>query len=143
MASRDHSRFWRLCRIYFRRFRICVWMVILALLCGVLYLNQIGLPNFIKRPLLEKLHARGLDLEFTRMRWHFTHGIVAENVRFGRAQEPVSPQFFVREALVKLDFHALARLRLQVNGLVLRQGNLTWQFSDTNQVERKISIENI
>lgn len=143
MASRDHSRFWRICRIYFRRFRICVWLVILALLCGVLYLNQIGLPDFIKRPVLEKLRARGLDLEFTRMRWHFTHGIVAENVRFGRAQEPVSPQFFVREARVQLDYHALARLRLQVNGLVLRQGNLTWQFSDTNQAERKISIDNI
>ena len=31
MAARDSSRFWRRCRIGFRRFRMCTWLVILAL----------------------------------------------------------------------------------------------------------------
>jgi len=57
MASRPKSRFWRICRIYFRRLRITVWLLILALLGALVYLNQIGLPNLLKKPLLEKLRA--------------------------------------------------------------------------------------
>ena len=68
MAPAAKSRFWRKCRIYFRRFRITVLLVILALLGALIYLNQSGLPGFVKRPLLEKLRARGVDLEFSRLR---------------------------------------------------------------------------
>ncbi len=143
MAQRDKSRFWRICRIYFRRVRISVWLIVLTLLGCLIYLNQIGLPDFVKRPLIEKLHARGLDLEFTRMRWRFDHGIVAENVRFGRTNEPASPVFSVQEAQVQLDYRQLARLRLHINGLVLHEGDLSWQLGGTNGPGRKLSVENI
>jgi hypothetical protein len=76
--------------VYFRRLRIGVWVLILTLLGGVLYLNQIGLPDFAKQPLLENLRARGLDLQFSRLRLRWHYGIVAENVRFGRADEPLA-----------------------------------------------------
>src|ERR1043165_4024863 len=102
MASRPKGRFWRICRIYFRRFRITVWCLVLGLLGAVLYMNQIGLPGIIKKPLLEKLRARGLDLEFTRLRWSWYHGIIAENVRFRRPAEPLSPQIHVADVKLRL-----------------------------------------
>src|SRR5215204_6144280 len=114
MAKRDQSRFWRHCRIAFRRFRICVHVCILTFLCCLIYLNQVGLPGFLKRPLLEKLRERGVELEFSRLRWRWYHGIVAENVRFGQAHEPFSPKLSLKEVQVRLNTRALARLQLQV-----------------------------
>src|SRR5262249_25318075 len=108
MSARSHSRFWRLCRIYFRRFRICMWLIVLFLLGAWSYLNQVGLPGFVKKPLLDKLHARGIDLQFSRLRLRWYRGIVADNVRFGRANESQGPQLSVTEAEVRLNHKALA-----------------------------------
>src|SRR5882724_12785990 len=107
-ATRKPGRSWRLLRIYFRRFRICMWSVVLLLLCALLYVNQIGLPDFVKKPLLEKLRARGLDLQFTRLRLRFPHGIVADNVSFGQVGANSSPTFTLKEIQVRLDYAALA-----------------------------------
>src|SRR6266850_1534143 len=143
MAARHKSRFWRLCRIYFRRFRIMVWLLVLFLLGALVYVNQIGLPGFIKRPLLEKLHARGIDLQFSRLRWRWYQGIVAENVRFGQADERMGPQLTLREVQVQLNHRALRHFHLQVDSLVLRQGQLNWPFFATNQEMRQLSVQNI
>ena len=79
MAPRQKGRFWRTCRICFRWVRITVWLLILALLGVLIYLNQIGLPDFAKKPLLEKLRARGLDLQFSRLRLRWYGGLTARN----------------------------------------------------------------
>ncbi len=130
-------------RVVFRRFRITVWVIILLLLGCFVYLNQIGLPGFIKGPLLQAVRARGVDLEFTRLRWRWGHGVVAENVRFGPAAERLNPAFRIREAQVQLDYRALARLRVAVNGLVLRNGRLDWSMPETNGAAHVLSIENV
>jgi hypothetical protein len=143
MAPRHKGSFWRTCRVYFRRFRITVWLLILAVLGALLYLNQIGLPGFAKKPLLDNLRARGLDLQFSRLRLSSYHGIVAENVRFGRADEPLSPQLTVAQVQVRLDHKALAHLQFQVTSLVLRGGRLVWPLAETNQAPRQLAVENI
>ncbi len=143
MATRTKSRFWRICRVYFRRFRIAVWLVVLALVATFVYLNQVGLPGFVKEPLLENLRARGLDLQFSRLRLRWYRGLVAENVRFGRAGEPRTPQFTIQEGQLRLNHRAMTRLQLQVDSLMLRQGRLIWPVSDTNQAPRELAIENI
>ncbi len=135
--------FWRTCRVYFRRFRITVWLLILALLGGLLYLNQIGLPDFAKQPLLESLRARGLDLQFSRLRLRWHYGIVAENVRFGRADEPLSPKLTVAQVQLLLNHHALTRFQFQIDSLVLRRGRLIWPLAETNQAPRQLAVENL
>ena len=62
LAAMPPSRkrgFWQRCRIYFRRVRMLVWMTVLLLIGIWLYLNQVGLPGFAKRPLLEQLVDSG------------------------------------------------------------------------------------
>ena len=126
------SGFWRKCRVCFRWLRISAWLVVLAALCAVVWLNQIGLPDFLKTRLVATLRERGVDLEFTRMRLRFGHGIVAENVRLGDAQSAGSPALALAEIQLQLDFPALLRRQLQVDGLGLHQGKLTWPVSPTN-----------
>jgi hypothetical protein len=143
MATRPKSRFWRICRVYFRRFRIAVWLVVLVLVATFVYLNQVGLPGFVKKPLLENLRARGLDVSFSRLRLRWYRGLVAENLRFVRSDEPLSPQFTIQEAQVRLNHRAMTRLQLQVDSLILRHGRLVWPVPETNQAPRELAVENI
>ncbi len=143
MAAKHKRRFWRICRIYFRRFRITVWLLIFFLLAGVFYLNQVGLPDFIKRPLLDRLRARGVELEFTRLRLLWNRGLVAENVQFGRANENAGPHLTAREVEVGINYAALAHFQFQVSSLNLRRSDFQWPLVETNQPPRALVVSNI
>jgi hypothetical protein len=142
MPRQAKRSFWQRCRTYFRRFRIAVWLLILALLGAAIYLNQIGLPDFLKKPLLAKLRAHGVDLEFSRLRLRGYRGLVAEDVRFGRGG-PGGPELTLKEVEVRLNHRALVKLQLQVDSLVLRQGRLAWPLLETNRPPRALTVTNI
>src|SRR6187455_3318395 len=125
---RPRDRRWRR---YFRRFRIALLLGVLTFVGGLIYLNQIGLPEFLRRPLLEKLRDRGLDLRLSTLRLHFYRGIVAEDVKAGQMGDAAGPRFTAREADLNLSWPALARLQLVVNGVGLRDGQLSVPIADT------------
>src|SRR6266516_4704790 len=108
----------------FRWCRITLLVMVLLLLGGLVYLNRVGLPQFLKVRLLSELRARGVDLNFTRLRLRWYHGLVAENISLGRADDTVGPHLSVGQADIKLDPSALRHLRLQVNSLRLHEGRL-------------------
>ena len=143
MGAHHRRRFWRICRLYFRSFRILVWLLILTALGVLIYVNQIGLPDFIKGPLLDKLRARGLDLQFSRLRLSWYQGIVAENVHFGPADLEISPHLNVGEVQVRLNWKALSHLRIQVDSLMLRQGRISWALLETNRAPKDLSVAGI
>jgi hypothetical protein len=126
------SGFWRKCRIGFRWLRIATLLAVLALVCALVWFNRVGLPDFLKQPLVEKLRARGVELEFIRLRLRFERGIVAENVRLGHAATPDSPTLSLAEVQLRLNYRALLHRRLQIDGLVLRDGKLVWPLTSTN-----------
>lgn len=143
MPPRTPSSFWQRCRLWFRRVRLAVWLLAFVIVCAGLYGTQIGLPGFLKRPLLEVLRERGLELEYTRLRWHWYRGIVAENVRFSGAATADGPGFSARDAELDLDLRALLRGRMQVDGLVLHGGRLAWGIGETNAPSRMLCVEDI
>ena len=124
--------FWRKCRIGFRWCRIGTLLVVLALVFAFVWFNRIGLPDFLKTRLVQTLHARGIELEFSRMRLRVIRGLVAENVRIGDAKTHDSPVLSGAEIQLRLNFRALWQRRWEVNGLILRNGKLVWPFSPTN-----------
>ncbi len=126
--------FWRKCRITFRWFRFAVWLVVLAALATLLWLNRVGLPSFLKTDLVATLHERGVALEFSRMRLHLVHGVVTENVHIGQPKSEKSPALSAREVQLRLNIPALLHRRFQVDGLVLRDGKLTLPQSPTNRL---------
>jgi len=126
------SGFWRQCRIGFRCVRFAVWAAVLLLLAAFAWFNLVGLPGFLKTRLVTALHQRGVELEFTRMRLRLIHGLVCDNVRIGGAKNSDGPVLTAREVQLRVNFPALLRLHLQVDGLVLRNGNFTLPLSPTN-----------
>jgi hypothetical protein len=126
--------FWHKCRVGFRWCRISLWLVVLAVLCSIIWVNKIGLPDFLKTRLVATLHERGINLEFSRMRLHFVRGIVAEQVRIGGTRT-AGPLLTLAEVQLQLDFPALLRRQVSVDGLYLRQGRLVWPLSPTNRLQ--------
>jgi hypothetical protein len=124
--------FWRKCRAGFRWFRVTVLFAVLALVCALVWFNRIGLPDFLKRRLVETLQTHGIELEFTRMRLHFVHGLVIENVHLGHAEAPDDPVLSLAEVQLQLNYRALLRRQWQVDGLILRQGKFVWPLTPTN-----------
>lgn len=126
------SGFWRKCRITFRWFRIAVWLLVLLVLGAFLWVNRVGLPDFLKTPLVAALRERGVELEFSRMRLSLVRGLVADDVRAGEAGGPAGASFAARLVELELDFPELWNRRLALNGLVLRDGVFNLPFSPTN-----------
>ena len=89
-----------------------VMMGFLLLLIVFLDLNQIGLPEFAKRPLLEQLRSRGAELEFTRMRLRLGRGIVVEDVQLRRAGGTAGEQVALTQLQLKLRWSDLLRARV-------------------------------
>ena len=61
-----------------------VRLILLGLLIScstLLYLNQVGLPDFAKSMLQQELAANGLNLEFDRLRWGWQQGLVADQIQ--------------------------------------------------------------
>jgi hypothetical protein len=124
--------------------RIGVLLLILFVVATGAYLNQIGLPGFLKRPLLQKLHARGVDLQFSRLRLRWYRGIVAENVRFGRVETgATNPQLSLDEVQVRFNHEALKQFKLSVDSLILNGGRLLWTLRESNQPTKELAITNI
>src|SRR5271170_2193787 len=128
----DMAGFWRKCRTTFRWCRITAWLIVLLGLCAGIWLNRIGLPDFLKTRLVAALRADGVQLEFTRMRLSLVRGIVADDVRVGDAQNSGVATLAAREVQLRLDYAALLRRRLQVDGLTVRDGTFTLAASPTN-----------
>ena len=143
MATDARHRFWRLGRIYFRRFRISIWLVILIILSSLLYLNRVGLPDFVKRPLVNKLREHGVALEFARLQLHWSEGFVAHDVSFGSMQMPAAPQLLATKVQIKLHLQPLLHGQLQVDSLGLSGGRLQWIPVNSNTPLRSLTVDNI
>lgn len=143
MPPRPQKRPHHPVRIYFRRFRMTCWLLVLAVIGCVLYLNLIGLPDFAKRSLQDKLRQHGLDLEFSRLRLSFYRGLVADNVRFGRMDRSLTPQLSARQMEVSLNGAALRRFQIQIGGITLREGQAVWPLVETNRPLREVKLEKI
>ena len=99
---RDQAGFWQKCRVLFRQVRRAMILAALVLICAILWLNKIGLPDFLKQPLVETLRARGIvELEFVRLRLSLTRGLVADDVRIGGAAKTGSPALSLKQVQLR------------------------------------------
>ncbi|MGH8024342.1 MAG: hypothetical protein ACRED1_12210, partial [Limisphaerales bacterium] len=138
----DKTRIWSQWRARFRFCRICVWLFILAVICAVLWLNQIGLPDFAKRPLIDALRQQGIVLEFVRLRLNFVRGLVADNVRIG-GESPASPSLTIEELQLKINYRALLRRKWQLDGVAIRHGKFVLPVSSSNDPPHSLVLDHI
>ena len=124
---------WGKCRTAFRWCRFTVWLIVLAALLTGLWLNRVGLPDFLKTRLVAALAQRGFNLEFSRMR--LSHeGLVADNVQLGNGSQSGAAVFSAKEIQLQMDFAALMHGRWQVNGLSILNGTFTLSAAPTNSL---------
>lgn len=135
--------FWRKCRVTFRWCRITVWFAVLLLLCAGIWLNRIGLPDFLKTRLVSAAHDRGIDLQFARMRLRFGRGIVADKVRIGVSDTPNRPSLTVTEVQLQLNLAALLHRQLQLSALILNDGKLTAPVLPPHGPARQLELDDI
>jgi hypothetical protein len=112
----------------FRWCRISVWLILLVAVSFVAYFHLIGLPEFLKQPLLERLLASDIAAQFSNMQlgWRRGPSIIIDNVSFSRPDQPLSPSLTASRAELALDWKALLRARL--HGRSLQVVNAQWRL---------------
>ncbi|MHB8520243.1 MAG: AsmA family protein, partial [Limisphaerales bacterium] len=143
MPKPSRTGFWRRARRIMRWVRITLLCLVLLTLGALIYLNRVGLPDFLRSRVIAELRVRGLDLEFSRLRLHWYRGIVAENVNLGRATQPVGPQLYIDLMELRLNPGALERFELKVDSLLIRQARVVWPLIVSNQPPRRISLDDL
>lgn len=113
-----------------RTLRWCRWSsyLVLGLLgLALLYLNQAGLPGFLKRRFLQQLADRGLNLRFERMRLRFGRGVVADRVEFSRTRGAPGERFTAEEIQLPIRWSTVLHGHPpEIAGVRLREGHLSF-----------------
>ncbi|MEW6303199.1 MAG: AsmA-like C-terminal region-containing protein [Verrucomicrobiota bacterium] len=137
------ARMWKIFRRMFRWCRILFLLLVLALVCLVIYVTKVGLPDFVKSRVQTELRAQGVELEFARMRLHWYRGIVAEKVTIGSSRRGDQPQFSAEEVTIRVNPEALKEFRFQPEALLIRQGLLKVPLVGTNQPHQQMLVKGI
>jgi len=121
-------------RIVFRWCRIILWLAVFLVLTSVAYLHLIGLPEFVKQPMLRRLLARGIEAQFTNMQLGLGKrpSIIVENAAFSRFHQPLSPRLSASRAELTLSWNAMLHARIEVHSLQVAGAQLQVPVSETN-----------
>jgi len=130
-------------RCVFRWGRRSVYVVLLLIVGFGVYLNQVGIPDGLKNRLLGTLQERGVAMEFDRLRFRATRGIVAERVQLGRAGDPAGERFSAAEVQLALDWWQVLNLKPEVRGLRIREGSVSIPLIESNRVVSRFDLHGV
>jgi hypothetical protein len=124
----------RRARILFRWCRIFIWLILFLVVAAVAYLHLVGLPDFVKQPLLRRLRAAGIEAQFTNIQlgWGRGPSIIIENAAFSRFQQPLSPHLTARRAELALNWDAMLHFKIEAHSLQVADAQLLIPVSETN-----------
>jgi hypothetical protein len=144
MATQAHPHPARRTRHLLRHLlRLSVAAFLAALLLLTCF-HQLGLPPFLTRAIVQEVAARGLHLEFSRVRLKWYRGIVAEEVHLRPPlAHPQNLSLTLPEVAVRVDPTQLLRLRLAVRSLELTQGQLDIPLTTTNDSQQTLTLNNL
>lgn len=141
MGSFWQRRSVRICRVVIRWMRITFLALALGVVSFVAYLHWVGLPGWIKGAVLGHLRDLGYEVEFTRMRLGWGPAVIVEEATFQRMTEGPEPRLSAARADLELTPLDLARARVAVKGLEVRDATL--RFPPAGQENHSLSLDNI
>ena len=109
----------------FRWFRMVCLLGLLGCILGGIYLNKVGLPDFIKNPLLEELRSKGLNLSIRDLRLHVFRGVVGEKITLIDSDQSDGAKLTIEKADIRLNRSALWRMRIKVESMLIHQACLS------------------
>jgi len=113
--------------------RVAVLLIVLLAVGFLTYLQLVGLPVFLKNPLLRALRQRGFEAQFTDARLAWGPSIIIENAAFNPTNQSAGPRLSAAWTQLTLNSAALLRARLHVNSFEVLRANLRVPVSPTNQ----------
>ncbi len=131
MSDSRPKRIWRLSRRIFRWVRVFFLFVLFLAVFAVVYLHEIGVPEFVKRPVLQRIHEAGFNVEFTNMRWAWPNHILIENPRFSKTNH-ASFQIFADTFDLNVHQGSAAKRQLRIESMSLKSGRVILPLSQTN-----------
>lgn len=113
-------------------------VLIASLLLGTLwYLENRGLPEFVKVRILENLRTKGIELDFASMRWTPKDGILVEEVTLVAPKDPNEPSFSAEVVQVRLSPLQWLFQEINIEEAIVHGGHLTMPIdSDIEEVEK-------
>src|SRR3954462_1214373 len=126
MAVSRSRRFWQISRRVFRWFRIFVFFFIFLAVFAAVYLHEIGVPGFIKGPVLDRIHQHGVDVQFSNIRWQWPGSIVVNDAVFALTNQTASPKFSSSKAELHFDIPWSQPKKWTLSGVTVAAGNLYW-----------------
>ena len=119
------------------------WGLVLVALVATLtvgllwFLENRGLPEFAKTRILENLRSKGLELDFSSMRWTPKEGILVEQVTLIAPKDPNEPSFSADVIQVRLSPLQWLFQEINIEEAIVRGGRLTMPVdSEMEEVER-------
>lgn len=143
MPSPVQKSLWQRIRRPFRWCRICLLSLALVLLGCFIFFDTVGLPSFVKTRLVAELQARGVTLDFSRLRLRWFRGLVAESVSLAGDEAGRTTRFSAREVALKPDWAALARFRFDVTALIVRDGRLEILLVSSNEPPVRLAVDRV
>ena len=140
LPKRPRSFAWRAFFTTFKWCRITVLLAAFTVIILGLFLNHVGLPDWLERRIEEQFRAQGWELKFSRLRLRWYHGIVAENLQLQRTNTLDGPNLFLQTAEFSLNWKALRHLDLEARSVRLNGGRLVWPLPGTNQPQRTLDL---
>lgn len=114
----------RVGRTVFRSCRIALWFALFLVVAGLAYLHLVGLPDFLKPPLLQKIRERGFEARFTNARLGWGPAIVIENAAFNPTGPSPGPRLSAGLTEVKLNWNALLHRHLRADSVEVLNGQM-------------------
>ncbi len=116
----------------FKWCRVTVLFAVLLVVAALAYLQLIGLPDFLKNPLLRTLRQRGFEAQFASARLGSGPSILIENAAFSPTNQAAGPRLSAGWTQLDLNAAALLHAHLQVDSFELLQARLRIPVSPTN-----------
>ena len=127
----------------FRWFRLLILIFVMFVAGALLYLNRVGLPDFVKTRVAAAMEAEGLDVEFTRLRLSGYRHIVVDNVWLTATNTTAPLIFSAKQAELTFDRSALRAADFKLESVLVQNGTLTLDLSQTNGPTEAFAVENI
>lgn len=142
-AKRPRSLGWRMFFTTFKWCRISILLFIFVVIILGLFLNHVGLPEWLERRVEDQFRKSGWEMKFSKLRLRWYHGIVADEVQLQRTNVLAGPSLFLQTAEFRLNWKALRHLDLEADSVMLKGGRLFLPFVATNRPRRTLTLNDL
>ncbi|HEY3914896.1 MAG TPA: hypothetical protein VGN61_10460, partial [Verrucomicrobiae bacterium] len=130
----------RTARKVFRWCRLVVWLVLLVAVGELAYLHLVGLPDFLKRPLLEKIRERGFVARFANAQLTLGPIILIDNASFNGTNKS-GALISAAKTEIHLNWDALLHGHVKMDSVEIVSGAV--EFPVSKRFGKKLSLDDV